>query len=79
MTDTDIDIYRNSIVELLNQIGIQVEPEAIEELLKGNRKNNLIRLVSQRRSSDTGSFGAIFNNILNDLTLDSPRNPVQLD
>ena len=79
MTDTDIDIYRNDIVELLNQIGIQVEPEAIEELLKGNRKNNLIRLVSQRRSSDTGSFGAIFNNILNDLTLDSPRNPVQLD
>lgn len=79
ITDTDIDVYRNSIVELLNQVGIQVEPEAIEELLKGNRKNNLIRLVSQRRSSDTGSFGAIFNNILNDLTLDSPRNPVQLD
>ena len=79
ITDTDIDVYRNGIVELLNQVGIQVEPEAIEELLKGNRKNNLIRLVSQRRSSDTGSFGAIFNNILNDLTLDSPRNPVQLD
>ena len=79
MTDTDIDIYRNGIIELLNQVGIQVEPEAIEELLKGNRKNNLIRLVSQRRSGDTGSFGAIFNNILNNLTLDSPRNPVQLD
>lgn len=79
ITDTDIDIYRNGIVELLNQVGIQVDIEAIEELLKGNRKNNLIRLVSQRRTSDTGSFGAIFNNILNDLTLDSPRNPVQLD
>lgn len=78
MTDTDIDIYRNGIVELLNQVGIQIDGEAVEELIKGDRKNNLIRLVTSRNRQDIDNLGVIFNNILGDLSSDKPNN-VQLD
>ena len=78
MTDTDVDIYRNGIVELLNQIGIQVDGEAIEELIKGDRKNNLIRLLSSRNRQDVNNLGVIFNNILGDLASNKP-NTIQLD
>ena len=78
MTDTDVDIYRNGIVELLNQVGIQVDGEAIEELIKGDRKNNLIRLLSSRNRQDVNNLGVIFNNILSDLASSKP-NTVQLD
>lgn len=78
MTDTDIDIYRNGIVELLNQVGIQVDGEAIEELIKGDRKNNLIRLLSSRNRQDVNNLGVIFNNILGDLASNKP-NTIQLD
>ena len=78
MTDTDVDIYRNGIVELLNQAGIQVDGEAIEELIKGDRKNNLIRLLSSRNRQDVNNLGVIFNNILGDLASNKP-NTIQLD
>ena len=78
MTDTDVDIYRNGIVELLNQVGIQVDGEAIEELIKGDRKNNLIRLLSSRNRQDVNNLGVIFNNILGDLA-SSKTNTIQLD
>ena len=79
LTDTDIDIYRNGIVNLLNQIGISVDNEAVEYLLRGNRKANMIKLLSRNDSNDVHSISTIFNDILKDLTLDKPKRPVQLD
>ena len=77
MSDTDIDIYRNGIVELLNEVGIQVDVEAIEELLSGNRKQNLLKLVTQRNPRDVDNLGAIFNGILQNII--STKNTVPLD
>ena len=79
MTDTDIDVYRNGIVALLNSVGIQVDNEAIEELLRGDRKRNLVQLVSRRRSSDVNTLSAIFDVILADIASDKPSRAVQLD
>ena len=79
MTDTDIDVYRNGIVALLNSVGIQVDNEAIEELLRGDRKRNLVQLVSRRRSSDVNTLSAIFDVILADIASDKPSRAIQLD
>ena len=79
LTDTDIDIYRNGVTNLLNQVGISVDNEAIEYLLRDNRKTNMIKLLSRNNSNNTNSISTIFNDILKDLTLNKPKRPVQLD
>lgn len=79
LTDTDIDIYRNGVTNLLNQVGISIDNEAIEYLLRGNRKTNMIKLLSRNNSNNTNSISTIFNDILKDLTLNKPKRPVQLD
>lgn len=67
LTDTDIDIYRNAITILLNEVGIDVHQDAVETLIKGtdgNRKGNLLSLVNGKSIRDNTGFFEIFNNIL---------------
>lgn len=67
LTDTQIDIYRDELTKQLNSIGIQIDSDAIEELLKGNRKVNLVKLVSRTNAKDISSISEIFNGILTNL------------